>query len=72
MMDVRANPSRMPNSRPQYWREITAVLALKALGLALIYLLCFGPSNSIEPSAVAMFRHLMSPAAGDTPETTHD
>jgi hypothetical protein len=72
MMDVRSSPSRMPDSRAQYWREISAVLALKALGFALIYLLCFGPWNSMEPSAAAMFGHLMSPGPGDTTETTHD
>jgi hypothetical protein len=72
MMVLPSSPSRLPNSRAQYWREISAVLALKALGLALIYLLCFGPWNAMEPSAAAMFGHLMSPASGDTAGTTHD
>ena len=32
MMVLPSSPSRLPNSRAQYWREISAVLALKALG----------------------------------------
>ena len=71
-MDVRSSPPRMPDGRAQYWREISAVLALKALGLAFIYLLCFGPWNGVEPGAVATYRHLMSSAAGGTAETSHD
>lgn len=72
MMDVPSSSSNMPSSGARYWREISAVLALKTLGFALIYLLCFGPWNSLEPNAATMFRHLMSPAAGNGSETAHD
>ncbi len=71
-MDVRSGPPGMPDNRARYWREISAVLALKALGLTFIYLLCFGSSNGVEPGAVATFRHLMSSSAGATVETSHD
>ena len=72
MGGVPSSPSRRPNSRARYWREISAALVLKAFGLGLIYLLFFAPSNSTEPSAAAMFRHLMSPAGVDTSGTIHD
>ncbi len=48
------------------------MLVLKALGIALIYLLCFGPWNGLEPSAASMFRHLTSPVGQGASETGHD
>jgi hypothetical protein len=72
MMGVPSSPSSAPDSRAQYWREISAALVLKAFGLGLIYLLFFGPRDGMEPTAAAMFRHLMSPASVDTSGTIHD
>jgi hypothetical protein len=72
MMGVSSNPSSVGDRRPRYWREISAALALKALGLGLIYLLFFGPSNSMVPNVATMFRHLMSPASEDISGTNHD
>jgi len=39
----------------EYWREIVAVLALKAMGLALLYGLFFAPGDrpAITPETVA-------------------
>jgi len=39
----------------EYWREIVAVLALKAMGLALLYGLFFAPGHrpAITPETVA-------------------
>jgi len=72
MMGVSSSPSSVGDRQPRYWREISAALALKALGLGLIYLLFFGPSNSMVPSAATMFHHLMPPAGEDISGTIHD
>ena len=71
-MTVPSSPARTSSGQARYWRQIWTVLMLKALGFTLIYLLCFGPWNSKEPSVAAMARHLISPAATDAAETAHD
>jgi hypothetical protein len=61
------------NPRISYRRAIVAVLCLKAVGLALLYILFFAPIDrpTITESVVA--RHLLTPpeaATGD--EVNHD
>jgi hypothetical protein len=69
---ISSCPSRPAIGRAQYWREIATVLSLKTFAFCLLYLLCFGPGNSMDPSAATMFRHLVSPIAPGSPESAHD
>ena len=45
-----------------YWREIIAVLCLKAAGLAVLYLLFFSPTNQMIPTPQDVARHLVDRA----------
>jgi hypothetical protein len=62
----------MGKNRARYWRDIAAVLSLKVFALGLIYLLCFGPANSMDPTAGTTFRHFTSPVAPGGLERAHD
>lgn len=41
-----------------YWREISAVLALKAAGIAILWGLFFGPAHRMPVGPEAVARHL--------------
>jgi hypothetical protein len=41
-----------------YWREISGVLALKLVGLIILYSLFFGPSSRPEMSPARVAAHL--------------
>jgi hypothetical protein len=45
-----------------YWREITAVLCLKVIGLAALYYLFFSPANQMTPTPQDVARHLIDKA----------
>jgi hypothetical protein len=45
-----------------YWREITAVLCLKVIGLAALYLFFFSPANQMTPTPQDVARHLIDKA----------
>ena len=56
-----------------YWREIVAVLCLKAAGLALLYGLFFAPAHRPAVFEQAVARHLLTtPGSGAGDEVTHD
>ena len=58
-------------SRITYWREIGALLCLKAAGLALLYFLFFAPSKSPVTEQVVA-RHLLTmPGSGTVDEVNH-
>jgi hypothetical protein len=42
-----------------YWREITAVLCLKVIGLAALYYLFFSPANQMTPTPQDVAHHLV-------------
>lgn len=70
-----ATPSRHSSMRKKavpYWRDIAAVLSLKAFALCLIYLFCFASGDGLDPSAGAMFQHFASPVASGNLESAHD
>jgi hypothetical protein len=45
-----------------YWREITAVLCLKVIGLAVLYVFFFSPANQMTPTPQDVARHLIDRA----------
>ncbi len=55
-----------------YWREISAVLVLKALALVLIYILLVVPAipPSVTPASIA--RHLTAPPPDRSPNSLQD
>jgi len=57
MPNLPSAPRR--RSRSTYWREITAVLCLKGLGLAALYYLFFSPANQITPTPQDVAHHLV-------------
>jgi hypothetical protein len=63
---ISSSLSRPGKNRARYWRDIAAVLSLKAFAFGLIYLFCFAPTDGLDPSAATMFRHFISPAASST------
>jgi hypothetical protein len=42
-----------------YWREITAVLCLKVIGLFALYYLFFSPANQMTPTPQDVAHHLV-------------
>jgi hypothetical protein len=55
-----------------YWREIGAVLCLKAAGLALLYFLFFAPSDQPIVTGQAVARHLLTmPGSGTSDKVDH-
>jgi hypothetical protein len=42
-----------------YWREITAVLCLKVIGLAALYVFFFSPANQMTPTPQDVAHHLV-------------
>jgi hypothetical protein len=48
-----------PQRRFTYWREITAVLCLKVIGLAALYALFFSPANQMTPTPQDVAHHLV-------------
>jgi hypothetical protein len=56
-----------------YWREIVAVLCLKAAGLALLYILFFTPADRPVVTEQVVVRHLLTtPESNAGDEVTHD
>ncbi len=51
-----------PRRRFTYWREITAVLCLKLVGLAALYIFFFSPANQITPTPQDVAHHLVDKA----------
>jgi hypothetical protein len=47
-----------------YWREISAVLALKAVGILLLYCLFVAPLLSAEITPAQLATHLAAPDGG--------
>ena len=63
--------SRAP--RTAYWREIGALLCLKAVGLGLLYFLFFAPANRPAVTEQLVARHLLSlPAPPADDKVNHD
>jgi hypothetical protein len=55
-----------------YWREIGALLCLKAAGLALLYFLFFAPSGQPTVTEQVVARHLLTtPGFGTSDEVKH-
>ncbi len=52
-----------------YWRDISAILGLKAVAIGLIYLLFFAGGAGTNPAAV--FQHLIAPS-GANAGAVHD
>jgi hypothetical protein len=46
-----------------YWRDISAILGLKALAIGLIYLLFFASPGGAGTNPSAVFQHLIAPPA---------
>jgi|GEM_PF-6773408 hypothetical protein len=56
-----------------YWREIVAVLCLKAAGLTLLYFVFFAPADRMEPMPQSVAHHLLAmPEPGAGQEVDHD
>jgi hypothetical protein len=51
-----------PQRRFTYWREITAVLCLKVIGLAALYVFFFSPANQMTPTPQDVAHHLIDRA----------
>jgi hypothetical protein len=70
------SPSAPPGIDPaprRFRREILAVLGLKAVGLAVLYLLFFSPSHRPALTTTTVVNHLVAPgAASGGSEVTHD
>jgi hypothetical protein len=45
-----------------YWREISAVLVVKTIGIVLLYCLFVGPSTSSDTTPGGVAAHLAAPA----------
>ena len=58
-------------SMTRYWRDISAILGLKALAIGLIYILFFAGADGSLATPAAVFQHLFSPGAG-VPGVGHD
>jgi hypothetical protein len=43
-----------------YWREITAVLCLKVIGLTVLYVLFFSPAHQLVPTQQDVAHHLIN------------
>lgn len=54
-----------------YWRDISAILGLKALAIGLIYLLFFASPGSAGVNPAAVYQHLMAPG-GASAGAVHD
>ncbi len=54
----------MPRARGRftYWREISAVLCLKVVGLAALYYLFFSPATQMTPTPQDVAHHLIDKA----------
>ena len=48
--------------RARYWREIAAVIAVKALALGVLYLWFFAPASQLQPTSAQVFQHVAEQA----------
>jgi len=54
-----------------YWRDVRAILGLKALAIGLIYLLFFAGPGGTGTDAAAVFQHLVAPGSASA-GASHD
>ncbi|MGP8231582.1 MAG: cytochrome oxidase putative small subunit CydP [Methylovirgula sp.] len=66
-MPIELSIPRHPG-RFTYWREITAVLCLKVIGLTVLYFLFFSPAHQMVPTQQDVAHHLIDRTMANTAE----
>ncbi len=66
-MPIELSMPRRPG-RFIYWREITAVLCLKVIGLTALYFLFFSPAHQMVPTQQDVAHHLIDGTMANTAE----